>query len=786
MKRSVEHIEKQVMEEKLNLLFDQAGQILISSTVVVAILLMVLWGHVESQILVVLAAAVVLTNVMRMLLVITYRKKGLEYSSQYSWYYTVITGLSGLSWGIGLTVCLQSADLLYRLFIVIIAVGVVAGAQSSYSSSMSTYRAFMLPTLLIPGTWFFLQEEQVVFAIGLLLVAHLIVMFSLNMRNYKLVHEGLFLRHENENLVQELTEDVEKRKINEVSLQQKTEQLQSLVNLNESLTHADYNQEIIEAVAIEVECSIGYKNIWLHLSDADARFFRFSAANIDCESLYALPTQLAVINMDGNQLLAEAKAGNKAVFIENTSQDKRVSKYLAKILGQRSMLCVPIWVTKDRQGFICMASAAEQIKTLGMKQIDHVAALASRAAQAIERVRTIEDKLEVQLQLQHAQRVDSLGVMAGGIAHDFNNILTAIMGSASLAQLKLGENQEEIQEHIQRIVEASKRAALLSNQMLAYSGKGKVVVETTDLSKTVEGVMSMLDASIGRHVDVQFSLSTELPSVEVDIAQMQQVIMNLIINASEAVGKENGYITVSTGEVDVDLHMLDTYVGANLEPGHYVFLEVTDNGCGMDEEVAERVFEPFFTTKFTGRGLGLSAMQGIIKGHHGTITLTTEKGQGTTFRVLLPISLPVAAEESILKQQQDDAPAAQGTILVIDDEKSLVMLAQEILEDEGLTVLTATSGDAGVELYQQHQDDIVMVLLDMTMPQMNGVQCLRLLMEMNEDIKVVVVSGYVEDEMRKQFEGLPIAGFISKPYLPAELVLEMNKVVHHTVSNYAI
>ncbi len=370
--------------------------------------------------------------------------------------------------------------------------------------------------------------------------------------------------------------------------------------------------------------------------------------------------------------------------------------------------------------------------------------------------------------LEHIQRLESLGVLAGGIAHDFNNLLTAILGNTALAKQKL-EHLSPATPLLTNVEQASERAAALCKQMLAYSGKGKFIVEPINLSHLVHEMVNLLEVSIDKNVVMRLDLSEQLLPIEADVAQMQQVIMNLVINASEAIDKHSGTLTIYTGVVDIDeQYIATTYVDSDLKVGRYVSLEVSDTGCGMSKETQKHLFDPFFTTKFTGRGLGMSAILGIIRGHHGGIKVYSELGKGTTFKILFPCT-DVLNVESLDKENAIYQEQRQGTILVIDDEETIRATASMMLESFGFTTLTAQDGQMGVQVFREQQDEICAVLLDMTMPNMNGEECFRALRAIDSDVVVILSSGYNQQDATNRFAGKGLAGFIQKPYLPDDL-----------------
>ncbi|RMG90495.1 MAG: response regulator, partial [Zetaproteobacteria bacterium] len=373
-----------------------------------------------------------------------------------------------------------------------------------------------------------------------------------------------------------------------------------------------------------------------------------------------------------------------------------------------------------------------------------------------------------QEKLEHVQRLESLGVLAGGIAHDFNNLLTAIMGHAALARMK-AKPLDPVIENLAAIEQTSQRAADLCKQMLAYSGKGRFVVQPVNLSEMVAEMTRLLEVSIHKGVVLRYELAENLPAIEADVAQMQQVIMNLVINANEAIGERSGNIMIATGMMQADADYLKSvYVEEGLAPGRYVYLEVSDTGCGMDEETQRRLFEPFFTTKFTGRGLGMSAILGIVRGHHGAIKVYSEKGKGTTFKVLFPAAQSGAV--SLKESQAVKAPKGEGMVLVVDDEDTVREIAAMMLEEAGYTVLQAADGLEAVEKVRELGDAIDCVLLDMTMPHMGGEEAFTEMRRICPDIRVVLCSGYNQQTATQRFAGKGLAGFIQKPYTAKTLL----------------
>jgi PAS domain S-box-containing protein len=391
------------------------------------------------------------------------------------------------------------------------------------------------------------------------------------------------------------------------------------------------------------------------------------------------------------------------------------------------------------------------------------------------RKRVEEERRKLEMQVQQAQKLESLGVLAGGIAHDFNNLLTAILGHANLASAGLPP-ESPARDNLRAVEKTSLRAAELCRQMLAYAGMGRFVLAPLNLSRVVQDLTPLLQVSISKKALLSCQFAENLPAVEIDPAQMRQVVLNLVINASEAIGDKEGIITISTGIVNCDeAYLRESHVLETLPPGTYVYLEVADTGCGMDDETKARIFDPFFTTKFAGRGLGLAAVLGIVRGQKGAIRVDSMPGKGATFRVLLPASKG-AAEHT--EPRESAVPwRGSGTILLVDDEDPVREVAQIILERLGFRVLAATDGREAVKLFRNHSKEIVCVLLDLTMPHMDGEEAYRELRKIRDDVRVILASGYNEQEITRRFDGKGLAGFIAKPFQVAALREKLREVL---------
>jgi signal transduction histidine kinase/CheY-like chemotaxis protein len=379
-------------------------------------------------------------------------------------------------------------------------------------------------------------------------------------------------------------------------------------------------------------------------------------------------------------------------------------------------------------------------------------------------------------QIRQSAKLESLGVLAGGVAHDFNNLLVGILGNASLAQEVLPDS-DPVRPMLDDVVKASERAAELTQQLLAYSGKGRFVVEPVDLAELVRENRALLKISMSANVRLKLTLPESAPVVQADRTQMQQIVMNLMINAAEAIGNQPGQVSVTVNPMDIVPGNSDSRFQAfDLAPGRYVQLTVADDGCGMSPETLKKIFDPFFTTKFTGRGLGLAAVQGIVRAHSGAISVDSSPGKGTTFHVLLPSSA-----EDVPRPPQppaEEGVAGSGTVLIIDDEDAVRSTASLALRARGYSTVTAENGEDGIARFERNPDEFVAVILDMTMPVMTGEQTLPELKKIRSNVPVILSSGFSEAEVAPRFAGMGMDAFIHKPYTAATLA----RVVHEAIT----
>ena len=387
-----------------------------------------------------------------------------------------------------------------------------------------------------------------------------------------------------------------------------------------------------------------------------------------------------------------------------------------------------------------------------------------------ERKRAEEERFIIEAQIRHTQKLESLGILAGGIAHDFNNLLTGILGNAGLARMEVTPGNPVLNS-IKNIETTAIRAADLCNQLLAYSGKGKFLILPININNVIKEMTKLLEASLPKKIRIKYVLSKELPVIEVDVSQIRQIIMNLILNASDSIGNKEGIITISTG-VSEELSKkkgANFFLMENIKPGKYVHFEITDNGKGIDKKLTERIFDPFFTTKSNGKGLGLSAVIGIVKSHGGLISIKSEKNKGTEFRICIPESVKVPIDDGF-EHLSSKKWEGEGTILVADDERSIRTLCSKILERSGFKVITAVNGNDAIRKFTDHSDEIVLVLIDMTMPEKNGIEVMREITAIQPGIKAILSSGYTKNEAIENFSRLGFREFLPKPYSPEKLI----------------
>lgn len=410
-------------------------------------------------------------------------------------------------------------------------------------------------------------------------------------------------------------------------------------------------------------------------------------------------------------------------------------------------------------------------------------------------------RLAVERAMQETQRLESMGALAGGLAHDFNNLLSSILGNTNLALLDIPAHAPA-RAYLEQVEIATRRAAEMTRQILAYTGRGQVAREVVDVHRVFDDLKTLLDAAAPVTVTINYQFEPGPLPVCFDRTQLRQVIVALVHNAVEAIGDGVGQITVTVGErlFEAD-HLPRDTVGADLHAGRYAVIEVRDTGCGIDEDARDLLFVPFFTTKRERRGLGLAATLGIVRSHGGAIQVESAPGQGSVFRVFIPIvqecpetkTAPAGVDaSSTVVQSLDDqaspvrsasagfasappvdqrsaAHAMQDLVLIVDDEPAVRSVAARMVEHVGFTTLQASDGGAGVDLFRANADSLACVLLDVSMPGIGGAQALQMMRAIRPDVPIVLMSGYAGDELADRFAQLQPSGFLYKPFNIAEL-----------------
>jgi signal transduction histidine kinase len=456
----------------------------------------------------------------------------------------------------------------------------------------------------------------------------------------------------------------------------------------------------------------------------------------------------------------------------------------------RAAIATPLWAGAEIVGMIGLGhdkidrafsmsdlALMERFADLASIALDNARLYAAAQQELAERKRAEAEQLALERKLLEARRTESLGVLAGGIAHDFNNLLQVIVGNVDLAHDEAAD-RPRVRMSLDRITVAAQGAADLTRQLLAYAGKGRYVVERMRLEPVLADALHQLRTALPATVALRSTVMPDLPLVQGDLAQIRQAVINLVLNAAEACGSTPGEIVIAAGWERIDPAQSGAAEPPELPAGDYAFVEVADSGPGMDQATQARMFEPFFTTKFLGRGLGLAAVQGIIRSHQGALKVWSAPGQGTRVRFWLPAGDDYLEQPSTeARARTIDSTLAGKAILVIDDEDGVRNVTSRLLERAGWIVLTAADGRAGIEIFEANAGAIGCVLLDLTMPHMSGEQVFHELRRMQPDARIVLCSGYSEDKATSRFARNELAGFLQKPFTPEELQSKIKGVL---------
>ena len=540
--------------------------------------------------------------------------------------------------------------------------------------------------------------------------------------------------------------------------------------------YTESDKALLQFVSAQIAAAIERTRAEQALRDSEQRFQRVAESTgewiweIDNEGVYTYSNDVveAMLGYKPEELVGHLRPQDLFVPQERDALVRAVSELLAK--EQPFTGFINTLVHRDGRRVI--------LETRGVPILDpHGKRTGYRGTKTniTERVRAERERHNLERKIQDAQRLESLGLLAGGIAHDFNNILNAVLGYLELSSQDLPADSP-VQNRLERAGKACQAAADLCRQMLAFSGRGRFLMKPLDLNSALSDITRMLEVSVSKKAELRVQLTPDLPSIKADTSQLQQVIMNLVVNASEALGAQSGTITLRTALVHADREYLSAARVAEERPeGDYVCLEVTDTGCGMSPETLTRVFDPFFTTKFTGRGLGLAAVLGIVRGHKGGVRVQSRLGVGSTFTILFPAhepALPKSATSPVATSWR-----GSGTILLVDDEVVLREVGKEFLDRLGFSTLTACDGVEAVEMFRIHRNKLVGILLDLTMPRMDGMEAFRELRSMGCQIPVIIISGFAERDIADNLAEQGLAGFIQKPYTRATLVAKLAEVL---------
>ena len=477
-----------------------------------------------------------------------------------------------------------------------------------------------------------------------------------------------------------------------------------------------------------------------------------------------------------HQMAVEWRATLRAVgdglaVVDVEGRIQRFNEGFARLLERPAselagMACDRLWgsLPAERQPFLrAMESRRRESIELECRErllsvtVDPMFGAGGEPIGAVHILRDLTDKRRLEDQFRESQKFETIGTLAAGVAHDFNNLLTSIMGNASLVLDALPDGSA-FREKLEDVVRAGQRAAELTHQLLAYSGKGRHFMQKVELSSLVERVQTLIEATVPKKVSLEIRLEQNLPRIDADPNQVQQVVLNLVSNAAEAIGEGTGSIVVSTGA----------------EATGYVYLEVRDTGCGMDTLTRTRIFDPFFTTKFTGRGLGLAAVAGIARSHKANIQVNSTLGKGSTFRVCFPAE--EAAEVAGTDTEPRRATVEGATVLVVDDEDMVRRIARATLESHGYKVRVATDGLDAVKQAREFPD-IAVVLLDLTMPLMGGEEAIDDILSARPGVRVIVSTGYERRDAIARFGRKLVSAYLQKPYTSRQLADKVENVL---------
>ncbi|MDX8405554.1 MAG: ATP-binding protein, partial [Mariprofundus sp.] len=632
----------------------------------------------------------------------------------------VTATLAGLFWGVGSILLCMSSDMFYWVFLVLLLSGYATGALFTMLSSLPACAGYFFFALSPIAAWFFFQDDTRAPLMGLLLIIFMAAMWNVSRNSRRILFHGYTLNVEKSELSNALRKQNKQLQC-EISEHQKTSA--DLLKSEQSY------RQLIEYAPLGI---LVFKQGKLLFS------------NQYWQALMHIPSTASEICMDIESLACESDRHALSELLDAHS---------------RSELAVPItWMIPNASQLHTEVSSLEirfneeNVTLLLIHEIE-------------SRIQAKEAERQKQENKAFALRLESLQTMAGGVAHDFNNLLFAMMGNASLAKSKYGVENNKLAEFLTEIEVAGERAAKLCQQMLAYSGHGAFVVERLNLSQLIQENVHKLNDMIEKNIEIQYQPADSIPCIVGDPRQLRQLLENLVKNAAEAYHGQAGSIVITTSEKHKNLEGIEKNGIGPLAAGEYIALSIQDTGCGMSAETIENIFNPFFTTKFAGRGLGMSAVFGIVRGLKGDLSIDSKEGEGTVVRILLPaISESIITSSHDVEVKQDEYLKDGGVILLVDDEQMIRKAGSMMLESFGFKVLTACDGLEAIEVYECHMQEIDLIILDMTMPRMGGKACLKKLHEINPQVRVIISSGYSMEDISIQLGESRPSAILQKPY----------------------
>ena len=579
----------------------------------------------------------------------------------------------------------------------------------------------------------------------------------------------------------EFVHDITSRKLIEGSLRAKTQQLEAITAAMTASLEGKDRQEVAAMLvrnALDLtESEYGFAGIiidgqTLHVLD-------YESSGWDEENVYDSPERhrervIKFTNFVG--LTGRVIKSGQAVLTNDATASASSREILFDHPQFKQFLGVPILISGEVIGIIAVANRASGYTETEQKKLE---ILTQMAAVLFENYRRLQREAALEEQLRQSQKIEAIGQLAGGVAHDFNNLLTAITGYSDLVMRRLPQGDDLLRRQVREIKRASDRAAALTRQLLAFSRKQMLQPKVIDLNGVVADIDKMLRRLIGEDIDLLTVLDHTLGNVKADPGQLEQVIINLAVNARDAMPK-GGKLTIKTANVYLSGEYARQHVA--VRPGHYVMLAISDNGCGMDEQVKARIFEPFFTTKELGKGtgLGLSTVYGIVKQSGGNIWVYSELGEGTTFKVYLP-RVDEGSDEAQKSVVEAGLPAGSETILLVEDEEIVRKMMRQILEMHGYRVLVAANGRDAIEVCKKRDRPIDLVITDVVMPQMGGRELIENLESLLTDTKVLYMSGYTDDAIVHHGVLDETMHFLEKPFTPNVLIKKVREILEESV-----